>query len=107
MDTLFTILIGIGLRLLVPIGITILIFFLLRRLDARWQKDALNLPVVPVFRKPCWEAKDCPEKMKKSCPAFAQSNMPCWQVFRQRDGLLKETCLVCEVFRQAPLPSNL
>jgi len=103
MDVVLTFLLGILLRLGVPIAITGLVLVLLHRLDKRWQKEALALPVVPAG-KPCWEIKGCSEEMKKNCPAAAQSKAPCWQVFRTRDGVMKEACLGCEVFRQAPVP---
>lgn len=103
MDVVLTFLLGILLRLGVPIAITALVLSLLHRLDKRWQKEALALPIVPAG-KPCWEIKGCSEEKKKNCPAAAQSKAPCWQVFRTRDGVMKEACLGCEVFRQAPVP---
>jgi hypothetical protein len=103
MDVVLTFLLGILLRLGVPIAITALVLALLHRLDKRWQKEALALPIVSAG-KPCWEIKGCSEEKKKNCPAAAQSKAPCWQVFRTRDGVMKEACLGCEVFRQAPVP---
>ncbi len=106
METVFTILTGIGLRIILPVGITVLAILLLRRLDRRWQKDALKLPVISTASKPCWEIQGCSEDWKKNCPAFARPGVPCWQVFRLKDGVLKESCLSCNVFRQAPLPES-
>jgi hypothetical protein len=103
MDVVLTIALGVLLRLGVPIAITALVLALLHRLDKRWQKEALALPVVPAG-KPCWEIKGCSEEKKKNCPAVAQPKTPCWQVFRTRDGVMKEACLGCDVFRQAPVP---
>jgi len=103
MDVLLTFIVGLLLRLGIPIIVTAVVFALLHRLDKRWQKEALALPVVPAG-KPCWEIKGCLEEQKKNCPAVAQPWMPCWQVFRTRDGVMKEACLGCDVFRQAPVP---
>ena len=103
MDVVLTFLLGVLLRLGIPILVTALVLALLHSLDRHWQKEALALPVVPAG-KPCWEIKGCPEEKKKNCPAAAQSKTPCWQVFRTRDGVMKEACLGCEVFRQAPVP---
>ena len=103
MDVVFTFLLGVLLRLGIPIAVTVLVLLLLHRLDKRWQAQALALPVVPAG-KPCWEIKGCSEEKKKNCPAMAQPKAPCWQVFRTRDGVMKETCLGCDVFRQAPVP---
>jgi hypothetical protein len=103
MDVVLTFLSGLLLRLGLPIAVTILLLAWLRRLDKRWQKEALALPVVPAG-KLCWEIKGCSEDKKKNCAAAAQPKTPCWQVFRTRDGVMKETCLGCDVFRQAPVP---
>ena len=102
MDVVFTFMLGVLLRLGIPIGVTAFLLFLLHRLDKRWQKEALALPVVPAGI-PCWEIKGCPEENKTNCPAAAQSKTPCWQVFRTRDGVMKEACLGCDVFRRAPV----
>jgi hypothetical protein len=103
MDVVLTFLFGLLLRLGIPITVTALVFALLHRLDQRWQKEALALPVIPAG-KPCWEIKGCSEEKKKDCEAVAQPKTPCWQVFRARDGVMKEACLGCIVFRQAPVP---
>jgi hypothetical protein len=103
MSVVLTFVIGLLLRLGIPLAVTALVLYLLHRLDARWRKEALALPVVASGR-PCWEIKGCTEDKKKNCPAAAQPNIPCWQVFRAKDGVMKETCLGCDVFRQAPVP---
>ena len=103
MDIVITFLLGLLLRLGLPLAVTALLLVLLHRLDKRWQKEALALPVVPAG-KPCWEIKDCPKQDKKDCPALLQPDKPCWQVFREKDGVMKEACLGCDVFRQAPVP---
>ncbi len=106
MDVVSTFLLGVLLRLGIPIAVTAIVFALLRRLDKRWQKEALALPVVAAG-KHCWEIKGCTEEKKKDCPAAAQPKTPCWQVFRTKDGVMKEACLGCEVFRQAPVPARI
>jgi hypothetical protein len=105
MDIVFTFLLGVLLRLGIPIAVTAVLLYLLRRLDRHWQKEALALPVIPAG-KPCWEIKGCAEEQKRNCPAAAQPGKPCWQVFRVKDGVMKEACLGCDVFRQAPVPSK-
>lgn len=101
MDTVLTFALGLLLRIGIPTAVTALIFLLLRRLDERWQKDALAIPVM-ASQQPCWDIKGCSEEKRKNCPASAQLNVPCWQVFRTKNGLLKEECLGCDVFRLAP-----
>jgi hypothetical protein len=102
MNTALTFVLGLLLRIGIPVGVTTLVFFLLRRLDNRWQKEAQVLPVVSIQR-PCWKIKGCSEEKRKNCPATAQPDIPCWQVFRTKKGL-REECLGCEVFSLAPLP---
>ena len=103
MDTILTFLLGLLMRIGIPVAVTALVFLLLRRLDERWQKEALAIPVIS-SQRPCWEIKGCSEEKRKNCPSPAQSNTPCWQVFRTKNGLLKEECLGCAVFRLAPAP---
>jgi hypothetical protein len=104
LPTLFVFLAGLALRLAVPIGVTALVVILLRRLDLRWQAEAaLQHTAAPA--QPCWKLKDCPEQKHANCPAASQ-NVPCWQVFRQKNGYLQEACLGCEVFRRAPTPAH-
>jgi hypothetical protein len=103
MDTVLTLVLGLLLRIGIPVAVTALIFFLLRRLDERWQKEALAIPVIS-SQRPCWEIKGCSDEKRKNCPASAQPNVPCWQIFRTKNGLLWEECLGCDVFRLAPTP---
>lgn len=99
------------LRIGLPAGITILIAWLLHRLDARWQEEAMELQKagqvewVPLsIRAPCWQLLNCPPETRDSCPAYAAPETPCWQVFRDRRGWLLEKCYACPVFTEAPLP---
>ncbi len=103
MDAAVTVLVGLLLRLGIPIAVTAVILALLYTLDKRWQKQARALPVVPSGKR-CWEVKRCSEEAKKNCPAAAQPDAPCWYVFKGRDGVMKEACLDCKVFRRAPVP---
>jgi hypothetical protein len=103
MDTFLTFGLGLLLRIGIPVGISVLIFFLLRQLDNRWQKEAQAIPVIP-SQRPCWEIKGCSEQARKDCPAASQAKLPCWQLFRTKNGLLREECLGCDVFHLAPSP---
>lgn len=104
MSELLSMLIGILLRLGIPIGISILVFHLLRRLDARWQKQANILPVVAAGQKPCWEVKNCAQEKQKTCPAAQHPDIPCWHTFRSKEGILRDACLDCSVFSQTMAP---
>ncbi len=103
MDIVLAFVLGLLLRIGIPVAVTALIFSLLRRLDERWQKEARAIPVLS-SQRPCWEIKGCTGEKRKNCPASAQPKVPCWQVFRTKNGLLREDCLGCDVFRQAPAP---
>lgn len=103
MDNILTFILGLLLRIGIPVAVTALVFLLLRRLDEHWQKEARAIPVVS-SQRPCWEIKSCSAEKLKNCPAYAQPNTPCWQVFRTKNGLLRETCLGCDVFHLAPVP---
>lgn len=102
LETMLALLIGIVLRLLLPIGVTAIVVYLLRRLDARWQAEAMEQSQ-PVVKPECWKVKGCSAERRAGCPA-AGSELPCWQVFRKPNGYLREECLTCDVLRQAPIP---
>jgi len=79
--------------------------YFLRRVDNRWQEEArqrMANTVMQAPQTPCWEVHNCQNKEK--CMAFANPGTPCWQQFRSEEGLLKENCLDCSVFRNAPVP---
>jgi len=104
LNTILTIILGLLLRIGIPLAVTAGVIYLLHRLDQRWKKEAMSVPVVTLTGKPCWEVKECAEARHKACPAAAQPGVPCWQVFRSKSGVLREDCLSCEVFRQASVP---
>lgn len=106
-DALLAFLTGIVLRFAIPIGVTVLAIYFLRRLDARWQAEGQMIAeTLPAVEKPkCWEINDCPPEEVEKCPGY-QSAQPCWQAFRTQDGHLKEQCLGCGVFQHAPVPAH-
>jgi hypothetical protein len=107
METLMTVFVGIGVRIFVPVTVTALLVFFLGKLDARWKAEAqlqMATSHLAVSQKPCWEVRGCSEKGKKNCKAYANPNVPCWQTFRNRNGNLREGCLDCSVFHDAPEP---
>jgi hypothetical protein len=100
-------LMGFLLRYVLPLAGTVVVVWLLRWLDARWQAEAGRLPVSapPVLAGPtCWQVQGCPPERRVTCPAFLNPTTPCWQLFRDRDGNLRAGCLACEFFRAAPAP---
>jgi hypothetical protein len=105
------------LRLGLPLAITLLVGYLLRRLDAKWQAEAraqLGMPQAqkavapaqPLPRpagQPCWVEKGCDEARRARCPAPKRPNVPCWLARRQAEGRLPAECYNCGRFalRQA------
>jgi len=103
------VLFGLVVRLGIPVGITLLVVRWLAGLDARWQaearRDALRLSSgTRVGNIGCWDVKHCKPEQIAKCPAFAHKETPCWQLFRQKNGALREGCIGCDVFKTAPVP---
>lgn len=109
-SSLFMIVLGIGLRLGIPLLITIVIVVFLKRLDHHWQAEAKHLAVPTaesaVENPGCWDIKGCSAAMMKECAAYAQPDIPCWQVFKVGEGKIQEKCLDCEVFTHTPEPAR-
>jgi len=106
LSSLLAVIVGFALRLAIPIAITAIAVYFLRRLDTRWQTEAEEQLLLPVVEKAkCWEIKGCSLEQQKNCPG-RQSGQPCWQTFREEDGHLQERCLGCVIFQQAPIPVN-
>ena len=94
------VLVGLLVRLVIPILITALLVVVLTRLDRRWETEAAYRPV-KVDKTECWKTQHCPSSRRKDCPAL-KSDLPCWQVFRHHNGYLDAKCLACPVFITAP-----
>ena len=103
LSSLSAILIGLLLRLAIPALGTIILVYLLRKLDAHWQAEAERTPVI-TEKVECWKLKGCSEEQRKDCIGAA-SPLPCWQAYRQPNGYLQEKCISCEVFINAPIPA--
>lgn len=103
-NSLLAILTGLALRLAIPIAITLLAIYILRKVDIRWQEQASQVSLPMVERPHCWEINNCPAGKIRECPA-RNSTEPCWQVYRLANGYLREECLACRVFHQAPIPN--
>lgn len=98
------ILIGLVVRVALPVAITILVVSYLHKLDERWQLEAENEEPQPDPEQ-SWGLLDCPIEQGKISPAIA-SIFPCWQMKRLSNGSLNDNCLTCEVFRNASIPAH-
>jgi hypothetical protein len=101
LTSLLTLIFGLLLRLAIPLFGTLVLVYLLRKLDAHWQTEA-DLAPLPAEKVECWKIKGCSEDQRKNCIG-AVSNLPCWQAYRQPNGYLREDCISCEVFVNAPI----
>lgn len=107
--TLLTLCFGLLLRLALPIAMTLIAVYVLRKLDAHWQAQAeaeLAGQAEKIKRPECWKIKNCPLEQRQNCLAFLATDF-CWQVYRLPNGQLQEKCLTCEVFLDAPIPNAL
>jgi uncharacterized membrane protein YraQ (UPF0718 family) len=101
------------LRLGVPLTITVAVGYWLRRLDDRWQAEALarqaeaavarqqGEPAIEMFRvigKNCCEVNNCPEGTFHCCPAHQNADMPCWMARYRAEGRLPAKCYRCQLF---------
>ena len=101
MTAFLTLCVGVFVRLVLPIAVTLVLVYFLRKLDAHWQAEA-HLEPISVQKPECWKIKGCSPKQRKDCIAFS-SLLPCWQVFRLPNGYLAEECISCKVFIEAPV----
>lgn len=101
---------GVLIRIGIPVLLTVALIWAFGKLDARWKREAAlhksERPALAlqVRNSGCWQTRGCSEEGRKRCPAYAQPDLPCWQVFRKDDGRLKERCIGCQVFANAPVP---
>lgn len=106
MENLISLLIviaGLLIRLAIPIALTAVLIFFLRKLDAHWQAEAEVLQsALPDVE--CWKIKNCNTEQRDACVTY-QATLPCWQAKRLPNGYLREECLSCEIFTTAPMPA--
>ena len=100
-----------ALRLGVPLAVTILLCWWLRRIDAKWQAEAEAYREQSTAGqraaedseqgqdKPCWLVKKCPEARYRECAAFRLQDLPCWLARLRTDGRLPDLCSNCALFR--------
>ncbi|MBI3158813.1 MAG: hypothetical protein HYZ26_04360 [Chloroflexi bacterium] len=111
MDNVFVavyLIVGLVLRLGIPIGLTLLLAWYLRQLDARWRAEAAQnghhraVAADLWLATPCWEFNACSAERRANCPAAQNNGRPCWEHFA-RDGQLAPLCAACD-YRQSVMP---
>ncbi|MBK7452117.1 MAG: hypothetical protein IPP55_08315 [Anaerolineales bacterium] len=100
-NALFALMFGLVVRLGLPMLVTLLVVIGLRRLDTRWQKEAeIERNLLTRDEEPCWKEQGL--AMDEIKARAAENGKPCWQIHRLSNGYLREACLDCEVFVNAP-----
>jgi hypothetical protein len=102
--SVFVVLTGLFVRLVLPLAVTALVVYLLHRLDVRWQAEAEKERATLVKDDlPCWKEQGLSvDEIKMRA---AKNDQPCWQTHRLVNGYLREACFDCEVFLSAPIPA--
>ena len=103
-NAILAVMFGLFVRLILPLLVTMLIVVARRSLDIRWQKEAeLERSLLIRDEEPCWKEQGL--SMEEIKARAAESGKPCWQIHRLSNGYLREACLDCEVFVNAPVPA--
>ncbi len=104
LNSTYVILIGLALRVAIPVAFTALIVFSLRKLDARWQAEAREeKKVAAIDEMPCLREGVTIDPLTSARASLGEQR--CWQIRRLPSGYLNEACLDCEVFLNAPTAS--
>jgi len=100
-------------RLGVPLAVTVAVGYWLRRLDEKWQAEAMarratalaqqhqsepQIELLKVIAPPCWVTNNCPEVARKNCPACQNPDLPCWLARIRAEGRLPAKCYNCNNF---------
>jgi hypothetical protein len=106
LTTVLAMILGVLLRVAIPIVATILLVIVLKWLDERWKQEAdlEGTTVAQPGNIGCWDIKNCSAEQRAKCRAYANPDAPCWQVLREESGRLQERCIGCDVFKHAPTP---
>ena len=107
------VILGFLIRIGIPVVLTMLLAWILRKLDAQWRDDAISYREEAITkaeqdiyytiwaRNPCWENNDCSPETRLKCKAYQQNEKPCWEVYRT-NGSYSKNCESCE-FREKVL----
>ncbi len=96
--SLLAILTGLLVRLVIPILVTAVVIFALRKLDAHWQAEAQTL--VSIEKQECWKIKGCSPEQIETCTG-ASSPLPCWQAYRSPNGYCAKNASLARFFCNA------
>ena len=101
------------LRIGIPLAIVFGIGYGLRRLDAKWQAEAMaeqatelakqaeaepNIEIIKIIDSPCWVTENCPKSDFVQCAAYKTPDTPCWLARYRAEGHLQAKCYLCPRF---------
>jgi len=101
------------LRIGLPLVIIFGLGYGLRRLDARWQAEAMaqhatdlakqaeaepNIEIIKIIDPPCWVTNNCPKSDFVQCAAYKNPGTPCWLARYRAEGHLPARCYLCPRF---------
>lgn len=104
-DTL-VILIMFGLRIGVPIALTLAFgYWLEKKLAPR--DEAQTETVQPRIVKPsgkiiqlhCWDLERCDPTKRAQCAAFKHPELPCWLALQAEGEKVREECFTCALYK--------
>lgn len=74
----------------------------LRCLRKMMIEDGLQLSAIKKLLTidPCWEINNCPEEIRKNCPAMLDFPVPCWELMPKMNKPSGRRCEECEVYRR-------
>jgi hypothetical protein len=94
--------VGVVLRVILPLGVTLVVAWILKRFDDQWRSESLadSLRMAgSIETLHCWDFAGCRPEVRSSCRAFNNQDQPCWEMMRSR-GQLQEACKACPFRKQ-------
>jgi hypothetical protein len=104
LNVLADLVIGLLLRLGIPLGLMSVMVWVVHSLDQHWQSNRRSKTQVMASNPGCWKIFGCPEEKSQQCLARKNKDVPCWHLFRDENGQLQQRCLACKIFRDAKVP---
>ena len=104
---LLVFLLGLGIRIGIPLALTLGLGYLVRRWLQLPSPEAVgnekSRRVVNWARARndvlhCWDIRKCPVEIRNACPAYVQPELPCWQAVLEAEGRLRPGCLTCNLY---------
>ena len=106
LPTTLAMILGILLRIAVPIIVTILFVYLLKKLDERWKSES-DIGTGQADQSGnigCWDVNNCPAEKRVGMQGLPKPGHPLLAGVPGRKWQITRSCIGCDVFRHAPVP---